>query len=279
MAQLSNSIFPDDVINVVTGSGSTTGASLTEHDDVRKLSFTGSGAVGQEVMRAAATQIAPVTIELGGKSPLVVFPDADLETAVDAAAAGIYYSTGEICDALSRAIVHEDVHNEFFDRLIDRAQSYTLGDPLDEDTTLEPLTNGDQFKTVSDYVPIGRDEGATLATGGHPPSDPALVDRYYIELAVFTDVDNEMRIAQEEILGSVQTVQSFQTYHGAITVANDTEFGLAGGVVTESTNLAHRAAADIDAGIIYINAYGPIRPEGPYGGFKKSCRFERKTAA
>lgn len=279
MAQLSNSIFPDDVINVVTGSGSTTGASLTEHDDVRKLSFTGSGAVGQEVMRAAAAQIAPVTLELGGKSPLVVFPDADLETAVDAAAAGIYYSTGEICDALSRAIVHEDVHNEFFDRLIDRAQSYTLGDPLDEDTTLGPLTNGDQFETVSDYVPIGRDEGATLATGGHPPSDPALVDGYYIELAVFTDVDNEMRIAQEEIFGSVQTVQSFQTYDGAITVANDTEFGLAGGVVTESTNLAHRAAADIDAGIIYINAYGPIRPEGPYGGFKKSCRFERKTAA
>jgi aldehyde dehydrogenase (NAD+) len=270
MAQLSAEIFPAGVVNVVTGSGATTGSALTEHDDVRKLSFTGSGAVGTEVMRVAAKRIAPVTLELGGKSPLVVFPDADLETAVDAAAAGVYYSTGEICDALSRAIVHEDVHDEFVARLVDRAQSYTLGDPLDDDTTLGPLTNGDQFETVSNYIEIGQDEGATLETGGGPPSDPALADGHYLEPAVFTDVENEMRIAQEEIFGPVQTVQSFQTYDDAIAIANDTEFGLAGGIVTESTSLAHRAAADIDAGIIYVNAYGPIRPEGPYGGFKQS---------
>lgn len=270
MAQLSAGIFPDGVINIVTGSGSTTGAALTEHDDVRKLSFTGSGAVGQEVMRVAAERIAPVTLELGGKSPLIVFPDADIETAVDAAAAGVYYSTGEICDALSRAIVHEDIHDEFVDRLVTRAESYTLGDPLDDDTTLGPLTNGEQFETVSNYVDVGRNEGATLVTGGGPPSDVALADGHYMEPAVFTDVDNEMRIAREEIFGPIQTVQSFETYDDAITIANDTKFGLAGGVVTESTDIAHRAAADIDAGIVYINAYGPIRPEGPYGGFKES---------
>lgn len=270
MAQLSAGIFPDGVVNVVTGDGSTTGAALTGHDDVRKLSFTGSGAVGKEVMRTAAARIAPITLELGGKSPLVVFPDADVETAVDAAAAGVYYSTGEICDALSRAIVHEDLHDEFVDRLVTRAESYTVGDPLDEDTTLGPLTNGEQFETVSDYVAVGQEEGATLVTGGGRPSDPALADGHYVEPAVFIDVDNEMRIAREEIFGPVQTVQSFATYDEAIAIANETKFGLAGGVVTESTDIAHRAAADIDAGIIYVNAYGPIRPEGPYGGFKAS---------
>ncbi|RKS78336.1 betaine aldehyde dehydrogenase [Haloarcula quadrata] len=270
MAQLSDGIFPDGVINVVTGGGSMTGATLTEHEDVRKLSFTGSGSVGQEVMQTAAARIAPVTLELGGKSPLVVFPDADMQTAVDAAAAGVYYSTGEICDALSRAIVHEDIHDEFVDRLVARAESYTLGDPLDDETTLGPLTNEDQFETVSDYVTIGRNEGATLATGGTAPDDRALADGHYVEPAVFTDVEPDMRIAREEIFGPVQTVQSFETYDEAIALANDTEFGLAGGVATESTDIAHQAAADIDAGVVYINAYGPIRPEGPYGGFKES---------
>jgi aldehyde dehydrogenase (NAD+) len=270
MAQLAEDALPDGVVNVVTGPGSTTGSALVEHEDVRKVSFTGSGEVGSEVMRAAAERIAPVTLELGGKSPFVVFPDADLETAVQAAADGVFYSTGEICDALSRAIVHEDVYDEFVERFVEVAESYVLGDPLDEETTMGPLTSAEQFDTVTDYIEIGRDEGATLAAGGSPPDDPALADGHYVEPTAFTDVDNDMRIAREEIFGPVQTVQSFESYGEAIELANDTDFGLAAGVGTESTDLVHRAAADLEAGIVYVNAYGPIRAEGPYGGFKES---------
>ena len=270
MAQLSSGIVPDGVITVVTGPGSSTGASLVQHDDVRKVSFTGSGSVGRHVMRAAAERIAPVTLELGGKSPFIVFPDADLEKAVQAVASGIYYSTGEICDAFSRALVHVDVYEEFVDRFVEKSESYVLGDPLDEETTMGPLTNAEQLETVTDYIEVGTSEGATLATGGGPPTDPTLADGHYVEPTVFTDVENDMRIAREEIFGPVQTVQSFSTYEEAIELANDTEFGLAAGIGTESTNRAHNAAADLEAGVVYVNDYGPIRPEGPYGGFKQS---------
>jgi aldehyde dehydrogenase (NAD+) len=270
MAQLSADVLPDGVINVVTGPGSTTGTRLVEHDDVRKVSFTGSGSVGTQVMRAAAERIAPVTLELGGKSPFVVFPDADLDTAVDAVADGIYYSTGEICDAFSRTLVHEDVRDEFVDRFVEKSTSYVLGDPLDEETTMGPLTTAEQFDTVSEYIEVGQREGATLETGGGRPDDPALADGFYVEPTVFTGVDNDMRIASEEIFGPVQTIQSFGTYEEAIALANDTAFGLAAGIGTESTDLAHNAAADLEAGVVYVNDYGPIRPEGPYGGFKQS---------
>jgi aldehyde dehydrogenase (NAD+) len=270
MAALSREVLPDGVLNVVTGSGSTTGASLIEHDDVRKLSFTGSGEIGSEVMRAAAERIVPVTLELGGKSPLVVFPDADLDTAVEAAADGVYYSTGEICDALSRVLVHEDIEAEFVERFVEKSESYVLGDPLDEATTMGPLTTADQLQTVADYVEAGTAEGATLEAGGGRPENPALTDGFYVEPTVFTDVENDMEVASEEIFGPVQTVQSFESYQEAIALANDTEFGLAAGIATESTDVVHNAAADLEAGVVYVNAYGPIRPEGPYGGFKRS---------
>ncbi|WP_318568680.1 aldehyde dehydrogenase family protein [Salinigranum marinum] len=270
MAQLSTEVLPDGVCNVVTGPGSTTGSALVEHDGVRKLSFTGSGDVGTEVMRTVASRLAPVTLELGGKSPFVVFPDADLDTVVEAVADGIYYSTGEICDALSRALVHEDVYDEFVARFVEQSRSYVLGDPLDEETTMGPLTTADQFETVTEYVDVGLEAGATLATGGGTPDDGALKDGHYVEPTVFTDVDNDMRIAREEIFGPVQTVQSFATYEEAIELANDTPFGLAAGIGSESSDLIHHAAADIEAGVVYVNAYGPIRPEGPYGGFKQS---------
>jgi aldehyde dehydrogenase (NAD+) len=270
MAQLSAEVLPEGVLNVVIGSGSKTGSALVEHDDVQKVSFTGSDAVGTEVMQEAAKRIAPVTLELGGKSPFIVFPDADIETAVEAVADGIYYSTGEICDALSRAVVHADIYEEFVEKFVKNAESYVLGDPLDETTTMGPLTSAEQFETVTNYIEIGREEGATLVTGGEQPDDPTLADGHYIEPAVFTDVDNEMRIASEEIFGPVQTIQSFESYDEAIELANATEFGLAAGIATESADIVHSAAADLEAGVVYINAYGPIRPDGPYGGFKKS---------
>ena len=269
MAELSEGIFPEGTINVVPGTGSTAGAALTEHPDVRKLSFTGSTGVGRGVMHDAADTVTPVTLELGGKSPFLVFPDADLETAVEAVASGIFYATGEICDAFARALVHEDVLDEFTERFVEKAESYQIGDPLEESTTLGPLTSRDQFEKVTDYVEVGRSE-ATLLAGGGRPADEELADGWYVEPTVFGDVENDMRIAQEEIFGPVQTIIEFSTYEEAIDLANDTDYGLAAGIGTERTDLAHRAAADLDAGVVYVNDYGPIRPEAPYGGFKQS---------
>lgn len=268
-AQLSEDIFPDGVLNIVTGSGSEVGQVLAAHDDVRKVSFTGSTEVGRSVMHAAADRVAPVTLELGGKSPFIVFPDADLDKVVDAVADGIFYSTGEICDAFSRALVHESIVDEFTERFVETAQSYVLGDPLSEETTMGPLTSESQFETVTDYIELGKGE-AELLCGGGRPDDPELADGWYVEPTVFGDVTNDMRIAQEEIFGPVQTIMTFEDYDEAIEIANDTTYGLAAGIGTERTSLVHRAADDLEAGLVYVNEYGPILPEAPYGGFKQS---------
>ncbi len=268
-AQLSEEIVPDGVLNVVPGSGGTVGRALTAHDDVRKVSFTGSTEVGRGVMRAAADRVAPVTLELGGKSPFIVFPDADLEKVVEAVADGIFYSTGEICDAFSRTLVHESIAEAFVERFIDRAESYVLGDPLLEETTMGPLTSQAQFEKVTGYFETGRRE-ATLRCGGRRPDDSALADGWFVEPTVFTDVANDMTIAREEIFGPVQSIMTFDTYDEAIELANDTPYGLAAGIGTERTARVHRTAADLEAGLVYVNEYGPIRPEAPYGGFKAS---------
>lgn len=268
-AQLSADILPDGVVNVVPGPGSEVGAAIAEHDDIRKLSFTGSTEAGGEVMRSAADRVAPVTLELGGKSPFIVFPDADLETVVDAVASGIFYSTGEICDAFSRAIVHESILEEFTDRFVEAARSYEPGDPLLEETTMGPLTSAAQFETVTEYIETGKSE-ATLLCGGEPPTDPELQDGWFVEPTVFGDVKNDMTIAEEEIFGPIQTVLSFDSYEEAIRLANDTTYGLAAGVGTERTSTLHNAVDDLDAGLVYVNEYGPILPEAPYGGFKAS---------
>ena len=268
-AQLSAGIFPDGVLNVVPGSGGEVGQAIAEHEDVRKVSFTGSGGVGSGVMRAAADRVAPVTMELGGKSPFIVFPDADLDKVVEAVADGIFYSTGEICDAFSRAIVHESIAAEFTERFVEAAESYVLGDPLDEETTMGPLTSESQFERVTEYIETGTEE-AELLCGGGRPDDPALADGYYVEPTVFGGVTNGMTIGSEEIFGPVQTIQTFTEYDEAIELANDTQYGLASGIGTERTSLVHRAADDLDAGLVYVNEYGPIIPDAPYGGFKRS---------
>jgi aldehyde dehydrogenase (NAD+) len=269
IAQLSEDVLPDGVLNVVPGTGSEVGGPLTEHPGIAKLSFTGSTAVGKGVMHAAADRVAPVTLELGGKSPFLVFPDADLDRVVSAVADGVFYSTGEICDAFSRALVHEDVAEEFTDRFVEEARSYALGDPLEEATTMGPLTSREQFETVSRYVETGKRE-ANLLCGGRRPDDPALEDGWYFEPTVFDGVENEMEVACEEVFGPVQTILTFSSYEEGIELANDTRYGLAAGIGTERTSIVHNAAADLEAGLIYVNEYGPILPEAPYGGFKES---------
>jgi aldehyde dehydrogenase (NAD+) len=270
MAQLSEDILPDGVVNVVPGTGSEAGAALAEHEGVRKVSFTGSIAAGETVMRAAAGRIAPVTLELGGKSPFIVFADADLAKVVDGVAAGVFYGTGQICDALSRALIHEDIREAFTERFVEAAESYTVGDPLRPETDMGPLTTADQYETVNRYIEVGRSEGANLLTGGEPPDDHALADGWFVSPTVFDDVDPDMRIVNEEIFGPVQTIDTFTDYEEAIALANDTEFGLAAGIGTERTTLVHRTAADLEAGLVYVNDYGPILPDAPYGGFKRS---------
>jgi aldehyde dehydrogenase (NAD+) len=268
-AQLSEGIFPDGVLNIVTGSGSDVGQAIAEHDDIRKVSFTGSTGVGSGVMHAAAGRVAPVTLELGGKSPFIVFPDANLKKVVQAVADGIFYSTGEICDAFSRAIVHESIADEFTERFVEKAEAHVLGDPLSEQTTMGPLTSQSQFETVTDYIETGKAE-AELLCGGGTPENPELSDGFYVQPTVFQGVTNEMTIGHEEVFGPVQTIMTFEEYDEAIELANDTQFGLASGIGTERTSLVHQAADDLDAGLVYVNEYGPILPDAPYGGFKQS---------
>jgi len=270
LAQLTLDVLPDGVVNVVPGTGSAVGGPIANHDGIRKVSFTGSVTAGQTVMEAAANHVAPVTLELGGKSPFIVYPDADLEKVVDGVAAGVFYGTGQICDALSRALVHEDLEVEFTERFVEAAEAYTIGDPLLPETDMGPLTTAEQFETVNRYIEVGEAEGATLLTGGVPPAEDSLQDGWFVTPTVFGDVDADMRIVNEEIFGPVQTIDTFRTYSEAIESANDTEFGLAAGIGTERTARVHKTAADLEAGIVYVNDYGPILPDAPYGGFKAS---------
>jgi aldehyde dehydrogenase (NAD+) len=270
-AQLSAGVLPDGVLNVVNGYGTEAGAPLTEHEAIDKLSFTGSVPVGQTVMRAAADTVTPVTLELGGKSPFVVFPDADLEQAAATSAAGLFYNTGQSCDACSRILVHEDVHDEFLDHYLAEAEeTWRPGDPLAEGTTMGPMTFADQLEKTENYVDVGLTEGADLVCGGGAPDDDALADGYFFEPTVFDGVDNDMRIAQEEIFGPVQSVVTFADYDEAIRLANDVDYGLAAGVATTDASTAHRAAADIDAGSVWVNEYHGGGPGIPFGGYKYS---------
>jgi aldehyde dehydrogenase (NAD+) len=270
IAELSEGVLPDGVLNVVPGFGEA-GAALTGHPGVGKVSFTGEDVTGEDVMASAASNITPVTLELGGKSPFVVFPDADLEQAAETVAGSITYNTGQSCDACSRAIVHEDVRDEFVDHLVEEMESHTIGDPLSEGTTFGPLVSEAQYEKVTSYLELGVEEGASLATGGESFEAEGLEDGWYVEPTVFVDADNDMRIAQEEIFGPVETVVTFGDYEEAIELANDVEFGLAAGVATENGSLAHRAAADIDAGSVWVNKfYGRTVTGSPFGGYKRS---------
>jgi aldehyde dehydrogenase (NAD+) len=271
LAHHADEVLPDGTLNVVHGPGSRVGAAITAHADVDKLSFTGEGATGELVMGAAAENITPVTLELGGKSPLVVFSDADLEAAAATAAEGIFYNTGQSCDALSRTLVHESVHDEFLALFREAAGEWTPGDPLRDETTLGPLASRDQFEKVREYVDIGHEVGAELVAGGDPADVGADgATGWFHEPTIFDGVDNASRLAQEEIFGPVASVIEFGDYDEAIRLANDVEYGLASAVATEDLSLAHRAAADIEAGTVWVNDYARFAPGLAFGGYKRS---------
>lgn len=259
--------LPSGVFNVVPGEGET-GAALTEHDDIDKLAFTGSTAVGREVAATAGQQLTPVSLELGGKSPNIIFPTADLDNAVNGVMKGIFAATGQTCMAGSRVIIHEDIQDEFVDRLSARADDITLGDPRDPDTEMGPVAFRDQWETVSSYVDQGVSEGARLQFGGEQPAD--LPGECFIQPTVLVDVESGMSVAQEEIFGPVASIISFSTEREALDLANDVDFGLAGAVWTENMNRARRFVENIRAGTVWVNEYRMVAPSSPFGGYKNS---------
>ena len=256
---------PDGGLNVVPGFGSSAGTALSSHPDVDAISFTGSIATGQEVMKTAADNITEVHLELGGKSPNVVFPDADTETALDGVMTGIFTNAGQVCSAGSRLLVHEDIHEEFVDCLIDRVKAMTAEEGL-TDPDLGPLVSETQYEKVTNYQEIGKAEVGEPVVGGGTQNR----DGYFVEPTIFDNVDNDDRIAQEEIFGPVLSVVEFADEDEAIELANDVDYGLVAGVFTENVGRAHRFARDIDAGQIYINEWFAGGVETPFGGFKNS---------
>jgi len=259
--------FPPGVVNVVTGQSRDTGAALAAHPGVDKVAFTGSTATGRAVARAAAENINKVTLELGGKSPQVVFADADLAAAANGIVAGVFAATGQTCMAGSRLIVHQDVHDELIRLVAERAAGIKLGDPNGPDTEMGPVANAPQYQKVLGYLQTAKDEGATIACGGGADSG---LGGLFVKPTVLTGITPESTVYREEVFGPVLAALTFTDEDEAIKLANDTPYGLAGAVWTKDVHRAHRVAARIKAGSVWINAYRVVAPSVPFGGFKHS---------
>jgi aldehyde dehydrogenase (NAD+) len=257
--------LPAGVVNVVTGPGDPTGDALVSHYDVDTITFTGSVATGQQIMKQAAETVTPVTLELGGKNPAIVFPDADLDAVAQHITTGIFTNAGQVCSAADRLLVHETVHDELLDRIVALAEGYDIG-PGWSDPDLGPLVSEAHFHRVREYIEAGRNEGATLLTGGEAPDRPG----YFVEPTVFTDVTPAMQIAYEEIFGPVLSVFRFTEEQEAIELANGVDYGLTAGVFTNDLTRAHRLTRALEAGSVYVNTWFGDTTQTPFGGYKQS---------
>ncbi len=262
--------FPPGVVNVVTGYGAEVGAPLVEHKDVAKIAFTGSDVTGQKIYESAARTIKHVSLELGGKTPNIVFADADIEAAVMGAISGIFAATGQTCIAGSRLLLQKDIHDEFVSRLIEVASNATIGDPMSMDTHVGPVTTPPQYQKVLDYINVAKSEGAKCVLGGKPYTGPGASGSQFVEPTIFTGVSNEMRIAQEEVFGPVLAVIPFDTEEDAIRIGNDVDFGLAAGVWTQDIGRALRLSEKLKVGTVWVNTYRAVSYTSPFGGYKRS---------
>jgi aldehyde dehydrogenase (NAD+) len=258
--------IPAGVLNVVPGFGNTAGQAIVDHPDIDKVTFTGSPGVGRRILQGAAGNLKRVTLELGGKSANIIFPGADLDRAVKAAGSGIFFNTGQVCSAGSRILAHRSIYDEVAERLVARAESMRLGDPRDAGTSMGPLISGTQMERVLNYIEVGKSEGAKIATGGARHGERG----YYVAPTVFTGVEHEMRISQEEIFGPVATVIPFEDEDDAVRLANGTTYSLAAGVWSPDITLGHRMTRRLKAGTVWVNTYGPTDVRLPWGGMRDS---------
>ncbi|WP_237212580.1 betaine-aldehyde dehydrogenase [Ruegeria lacuscaerulensis] len=261
--------LPKGLYNVVQGYGDV-GAALVSHPEIEKVSLTGSVATGSKVMSAAGAGIKHVTMELGGKSPLIIFEDADLDAAVSGAILGNFYSAGQICSNGTRVFVQQSIRGDFERKLLERTRKIRMGDPLDPDTQMGSLISADHMQKVLGHIETGHTDGARLMCGGKQATVPGGERGCYVEATIFSDVTDDMRIAREEIFGPVLSILEFTDEEEVIRRANDTEFGLAAGVFTRDLTRAHRVIDRLQAGTCWINTYNAMPVEMPFGGFKQS---------
>jgi len=261
--------FPPGVLNVITGSGGTVGQALVEHPGIDKIAFTGDTSTGKGIMRTAAETVKHITLELGGKSPNIVFADADLDAAVRGATVGIFYGKGEVCAAGSRLLVEKSVKDQFIGKLAERTRKMVPGDPLDPKTRLGAISSKAQLERVLNYVDIAKREGASLVAGGSRV-DIGTGKGFFMQPTVFADVTPSMTIAREEIFGPVLAAIDFVDVDEAIARANDSIYGLAAGVWTRDIKKAHYVASKLQSGLVWVNTYNVYDTAAPFGGYKQS---------
>jgi acyl-CoA reductase-like NAD-dependent aldehyde dehydrogenase len=262
--------FPPGVVNVVTGYGNEVGTALVEHPLVKKISFTGSDATGRIINQLAARHLKHVGLELGGKSPNIVFADANLDDAINGAISGIFAATGQTCIAGSRLLLHDSIHDAFLERMVALASTAKMGDPMNPATQIGPVTTKPQFEKVLSYIEIAKQEGAKLLMGGERAKRPDCGSGRFVEPTIFAGVRSEMRIAQEEVFGPVLAVIRFKDEDEAVEIANHSRFGLGAGVWTSDIGRAIRVSERIEAGTVWVNTYRAVSYMSPFGGFKDS---------
>ncbi len=258
--------LPEGVLNIVTGFGPGAGSSIAEHPEIDKVAFTGSTEVGKIILKASAGNLKKVSLELGGKAPNIIFPDADLDQAVPTAMMGVFFNSGQVCCAGTRIFVQRDKYDEVVGKLANFSKGVTMGDPFDQKSTIGPLVSREQFDRVKSYLDVGKKEGAKVAAGGEAGTGKG----YFVNPTLFTGVNNEMRIAREEIFGPVGAAISFKDENDAVFQGNNTDYGLSAAVWTRDLSRAHKMARSLKAGTVWVNCFNQLDPITPFGGYKQS---------